>query len=155
MTDRHNVFIAHRHEDDSLVRDLKTLLSGRGVEIRDASITSDKPNQASSADYIKQQILAPGIRWAGKVIVLITPELKNHPWVDWEIEYANRQTKTIVGVWARGSLDCQVPEPLEKYADAIVAWNRERILRALDGEQLFENPDGSTRDPQPIVRQPC
>ena len=155
MTDIHNVFVAHRHEDDSLVSDLKALLRGRGVEIRDASITSDRPNQASNADYIKQEILAPGIRWAGKVIVLITPETKNHPWVDWEIEYANKQDKPIIGVWAGSSLDCEVPEPLEKYADAIVGWNMEKIVRALNGEQLFENPEGSTRDPQPIVRQPC
>ena len=155
MTDTHNVFIAHRHEDDSLVSALKALLKGRGVEIRDASITSDRPNQASNADYIKQEILGPGIRWAGKVIVLITPETKNHPWVHWEIEYANKKDKPIIGVWARGSLDCEVPEPLENHADAIVGWDADRIIRALGGEVLFENPEGHPRDPQPIVRQPC
>ena len=80
MTDTHNVFIPHRHEDDALLNDLKDLLKGRGVEIRDASITSDKPNAATNPDYIKQQKLAPGIRWAGKIIVMITPETKNHRW---------------------------------------------------------------------------
>lgn len=155
MTERHNVFIAHRHEDDHQVSALKDLISGPGIEIRDASITSDKPNQASNADYIKQEILAPGIQWAGKVVVLVTPETKHHQWVDWEIEYANKKNKPIIGVWARGSAGCEIPEPLEKHADALVGWNSDRIIRALNGEYLFENSDGSQRSPQHIERHPC
>ena len=155
MTDTHNVFIPHRHEDDALLNDLKGLLKGRGVEIRDASITSDKPNEATNPDYIKQQILAPGIRWAGKIIVMITPETKNHQWVDWEIEYAHKKDKPIIGVWARGSAGCEVPDPLEKHADAIVGWNADRIVQALNGEHHFERPDGRPRGPQQIERHRC
>ena len=36
-----------------------------------------------------------------------------------------RNDKRIIGVWAPGSAGCEVPEPLEKYADAIVGWNSE------------------------------
>ncbi len=155
MADTHNVFIAHRHEDDALLDDLKDLLKGRGVEIRDASITSDKPNTATNPDYIKQQKLAPGIRWAGKVIVIITPDTKNHQWVDWEIEYASKQDKPIIGVWAHGSAGCEVPEPLDRFADAIVGWNADRIVQALDGDHPFEHPDGTPRGPQRIERHRC
>ena len=73
MSDVHNVFISHRHEDDALVSDLKTLLAGRNVAIRDSSITSETPNNANNEAYIKSEILAPNINWAGKVIVIITP----------------------------------------------------------------------------------
>lgn len=155
MSETHNVFISHRHEDDGLVAQFKQLLDGKGVQIRDASITSDNPNEASNPEYIKTQILAPGIQWAGKIVVLITPDTKNHDWVDWEIEYANKLDKQIVGVWAPGSAGCEVPEPLEKYADAIVGWDTSRILDALDGSRTFEDSSGASRSPQPVNRIGC
>ena len=155
MSSTHNVFISHRHEDDELIKSLKNLLRGKGVEIRNASVTSDTPNEAYNPDYIKSRILYPRIRWAGKVIVLITTETKNHEWVDWEIEYANRLDKPIIGVWAHGEAGCELPKPLERHADAVIGWNGDRIIRALEGERLFENPDGSQRGPQPIDRIGC
>ena len=155
MSEAHNVFVSHRHEDDAHVANFKRLLEGKGVQVRDASITSDQPNQASNPDYIKREILAPGIRWAGKLVVLITPDTKNHEWVDWEIEYANKHDKQIIGVWAPGSAGCELPEPLEKYADAVVGWNSERILAALNGERSFERSDGRPRPPQPVKRIGC
>ena len=155
MSETHNMFISHRHEDDALVSDFKNLMKNKGVTIRDASITSDDPNQARNPDYIKTQILAPGIKWAGTLAVLITPDTKNHDWVDWEIEYANKHDKRIIGVWAPGSAGCEVPEPLEKYADAIVGWNSERIVEAINGSRPFEDPDGHPRPPQPVDRIGC
>ena len=53
MSDIHNVFIPHRHDDDARVAALKRLLESKGVAIRDASITRDKPNKAHDPDYIK------------------------------------------------------------------------------------------------------
>lgn len=155
MSEIHNVFVAHRHEDDAVVGALKTLLDGKGVEIRDASITSDKPNQACNADYIKQEILAPNIKWAGKVIVLITPDTKNHEWVDWEIQYAQKLDKRIIGVWAHGHADCDIPETLERFADAVVGWKADSIIRALNGERISEDASGSPRGNQQVVRIDC
>lgn len=155
MPDVHNVFISHRHEDDALVGDLKALLAGRNVTIRDSSITSDNPNNASSEAYIKSQVLAPNINWAGKVIVLITPDTKNHAWVDWEIEYAEKQGKKIIGVWAPGAEGCEVPEPLEQHADSIVSWNADKVMDALEGQTQWEQPDGTPRHPQPVNRIGC
>src|SRR5690606_4608346 len=130
VPDVHNVFISHRHEDDALVGELKSLLDGRNVAIRDSSITSENPNNANNEAYIKSEILAPNINWAGKVIVVITPDTKNHPWVDWEIEYAEKLGKQIIGVWAPGSDGCDVPEPLEQHADSIVTWDADKIVDA-------------------------
>lgn len=155
MSETHNVFISHRHEDDAIVGSLKDFIRGERVEIRDSSITSDKPNKARNTDYIKAEILAPRIRWAGTMVVLLTPETKNHDWVDWEIEYAHKLNKRIIGVWAYGSAGCELPESLEKYADAVVGWNKDRIVRALKGETSFEDSYGKIRDPQPLKRHPC
>lgn len=155
MGEIHNVFVSHRHEDDDLITKFKELLKGKDVEIRDSSITSDNPNQAKNPDYIKQNILVPGIKWAGKLVVLITPDTKNHDWVGWEIEYANKRNKPIIGVWAHGSAGCELPEALEKYADAVVSWNAEQILQALNGARDWKNSDGTSRPPQPIKRLAC
>lgn len=151
-----NVFISHIHEDDAGLADLKTLLAGKGMSIRDGSINSAKPNNANSPDYIKSAILAPNIKWASTLLVYITPETKNSDWVNWEIEYAAKQGKIIVGVWERGSHQCEVPEALDQYGHAIVGWNAQKIIDAVNGNyEGFESPAGALCDPRPIRRHPC
>lgn len=156
MTDSANVFISHIHEDDSGLTDLKRLLDSNGLSLRDSSITSDKPNNAKSPDYIKSEILAPAIRWAGTMVVHLTPGTRDSEWVNWEIEYAAKQGKRIVGVWAPGEKDCAVPDALDKYADAVVGWNAERIVRAITGDiNDWTNQDGGMRGTRSIARHSC
>lgn len=151
-----NVFISHVHEDDEGLADLKDLLSKNGMEVRDSSITADKPNEANSPEYIKSKILGPHIDWASVLIVYVSPETKNSKWVNWEIEYAHKQGKTIIGVWERGASGCEVPEALDHYADALVGWNAEKIIDAINGNYgQFENSDGTPCDRRPIPRHPC
>src|SRR5258708_4647430 len=108
-----NVFISHIHEDDAGLKKLKDLLANKGVAIRDASIHAGKENDAKSPDYIKSAILAPQINWAGTFVVYITPQTKDSDWVNWEIEYAAKQDKRIVGVWGYGDSQCEIPEALD------------------------------------------
>src|SRR5689334_1327137 len=122
VNDVKNVFISHIHEDDEDLRAMKDLLQKSSFEIRDSSINSSNPNDASSDDYIKTQILAPRIEWAGTVVILISPGTHESHWVNWEIEYAQKKNKRIVGVWAHGSKDCDIPAALEEFADAVVGW---------------------------------
>ena len=75
--------------------------------------------------------------------MLITPDTRNHEWVNWEINLAAKLDKPIIGVWDLGSAGCELPEALDKYANAVVGWNGDRILAALDGERTFYNSDGS------------
>lgn len=151
-----NVFISHVHKDDQGLTDLKNLLKSKGMEVRDGSITSDKPNNAKSPEYIKSQILGPRIDWAGCMVVYISPETKNSDWVNWEIERAHKQDKTIVGVWERGANGCEVPEALDEYGHARVGWNADRIIDAINGDyEGFEEPDGTPSPPRSIRRHPC
>lgn len=90
------------------------------MTVRDYSINADNPNNAHSGDYIKLQILAPRIQQSSTLVVYVSPETKDSPWVDWEIEYAEKQGKRIVGVWAHGEAGCEVPDALDKYANAVV-----------------------------------
>lgn len=155
MSDQHNIFISHRHEDDHLVGDLKKMLSGYGVDIRDSSITSETPNNAQSKEYI-QQLLRDQIRWAGTIFVIVTPDTKNHEWVDWEIEYAESfPDKRIVGIWAPGTSEGDEPEGLADYADAMVHWDTQEIVDALEGKDTWNGPDGGPAPVKMIDRAAC
>ena len=155
MADQHNVFVSHRHEDDSYLPLLKELLAKHRIDIRDSSVNSSTPNDAHNEDYIKS-ILADRIQWAGKIIVIITPDTKNHEWVDWEVEYAQRYPdKRIIGVWAPGAEESDLPDALDRFADAVVPWDADRIIAALAGEDNWQGPDGAPSGPRVISRIGC
>ncbi len=157
MTDAiKNVFISHVHEDDAGLGKLKDLISKGGLTVRDSSINKTNPNDAKNPDYIKAQVLAPQIQWASTLLVYITPKTKESEWVNWEIEYAEKQGKRIVGVYAQGSNDCDVPEALEKYADDVRGWQSDGIVDAILGKtNEWREPSGELRDLRPITRYGC
>lgn len=151
-----NVFISHIHEDDAGLKDLKDLVGKRGLQVRDYSITSDKPNRAKDPEYIKSEILAPKIEWASTLVVYVSPRTKDSEWVNWEIEYANKIGKRIVGVWERGANECDVPEALDRYHDAMVGWHGESIIDAIVGDSnAAYGAGGELRQYRPINRYSC
>jgi len=88
------------------------------------------------------------IAWASTVVVLVGKETSKRPWVNWEIDQANRKGKRIVGVYERGGSDYDVPENLEKYGSAMVGWSSDSIMSAVHGKNnIFEKPDGTPRPP--------
>ena len=151
-----NVFISHVHEDDGGFAGLKELIAKGGLTVRDSSINSSNPNNAKDPDYIKSQILAPQIQWASTLIVYITPQTKHSEWVNWEIEYAEKCGKRIVGIYAQGASEADIPEALEKYADDVRGWQSDGIVEAILGEtNEWHSPSGELRDPRPIKRYDC
>ncbi len=121
VSDLTNLFVSHLHEDDAQIENLRGLLSDRGMDIRDSSSSIPRgQTRRKISEYIKHQILAPRIDWAGTLVVLISPETKDSEYVKWEIDYAEKTETRIVGVFTRGSAGTDMPEGLEDYADAIV-----------------------------------
>ena len=156
MSDTKNVFISHVHEDDGTLQELKQLLETNGYGIRDGSIDSSKPNDAKNPDYIKTEILAPRIQWAGTMVVLVSPQTHTSNWVEWEIEYAQKHDKRIIGVWAQGAQDSDLPENLEKYADAVVGWQADRVIDAINGKiDNWQKSDGTPWPKRDIARFKC
>jgi hypothetical protein len=138
-----NVFISHFNEDEEHIQNLKDLLVKNGYTLRNSSIDSTKPNDASNSDYIKK-LLREGINWAGTTIVLIGPKTHTRNWVDWEIEQSNKQGNRIVGVFVNGASDSDVPENFRKYGDALVGWTSDKIIDAIEGKlNNWEKSDGS------------
>lgn len=151
-----NIFISHIHEDDEHIVSMKALLRARGFEVRDSSVNSARPNEARNPDYIKREILAPRIDWASTLVVLISPETRESEWVGWEIEYAQQHDKRIVGVWTHGAAECDIPDALEEYADAVVGWQADRIQGAICGDiNDWERSDGTERPARDIARFGC
>ena len=151
-----NVFMSHVHEDDAALDRLKGLAAKQNLEVRDGSVSSDNPNRATNSDYIKSEILAPRIRWASVLVVLISPLTHTSPWVNWEIEYAQRLGKRIVGVWLRGAQNADLPDALEKYHDTLVGWNSERVVDAITGRHNeWVDSTGQPRPMREITRHDC
>jgi hypothetical protein len=151
-----NVFISHVHEDDSGLAELKSLIEKGGLVVRDSSINSSKPNEAKDPDYIKSQILAPQIEWASTLLVYITPKTTESEWVNWEIEYAEKCGKRIVGVYAHGAAECDLPPALENYADAVRGWQSDGVVDAILGKvDDWRRPSGGIREPRQITRYDC
>jgi hypothetical protein len=124
--------------------------------MRDGSVNSTKPNNASDPDYIMREILKPRIDWAGALVVLVSAETKNSEWVDREIRYAARVGKPVIGVWDHGESGCELPQALIDHGHAMVGWRGERIIDAIDG-RLTEWLDADDRPmpPRPIPRHNC
>ena len=155
-TDTKNVFISHVHEDDPGLAKLKDLLKDNGMVARDYSISSDNPNNARNDDYIKGQILGPRIRQSGVFIVYVSSETKDSDWVNWEIEYGHKNNKRIVGVWAHGEKDSDLPDGFEQYGDAMVGWQGNRIIDAINGKlDGFFEAGGEQIKPRDIPRHNC
>ena len=147
---RRHLFISHHHQDDKEVTKLTDLLSTRGYDIRNSSVRMKPENQRRMdekrvSEKVIERILRMKISWASTVVVLIGKDTHSRPWVNWEIDKANEQGKRIIGVYVRGGTEADIPPSLEKYASAIVAWNSDSIINAIDGENSFQNPEGADR----------
>jgi len=142
-----NLFVSHYHKDLEHLPKLKKLLSNKGYNIKDSSMDESEKNNAKNPDYIKS-ILRPKIKWAGKMIVLIGPETHQRNWVDWEIDYAaSFGNKKIIGVYINGASDSDIPESLNKFGDAVVGWDSDKLIDALNGEPVWLDNEGQPRSP--------
>ncbi|MEZ6032012.1 MAG: TIR domain-containing protein [Planctomycetaceae bacterium] len=161
-TERRHVFISHHHKDDAGVDGMTKLLGNVGCEIRNSSIRALRPeNQARMkngmvSDETIRRWLRSKISWAGAVVVLIGKETHTRQWVNWEIQEAMRQGKRIVGVWEHGGTEADLPPSLKDYADAVVGWQADRILDAIDGKiNNWTTPDGRELPSRTIPRIVC
>lgn len=154
MANRRHVFISHHHADDASVDRLTGMLKRNGVDIRNSSIRAKPANQARLdrglvSDKTIRRLIRMKMSWAGTVIVLIGKRTHERPWVDWEIETASRLGKRIVGVYERGGTEADKPAAFERHGDALVNWNSDSLMAAVDGtESPFQTPEGSAREPE-------
>lgn len=151
-----HVFISHIFEDNAVLGKFKALLAPKGYQVKDSSIHEGNRNDAKADNYIKYEILAPRINWASALVVLISPNTHKSDYVNWEIEYAAKLGKPVIGVWCHGASEADVPEKLAELGDVVVGWHADRIIDALEGRlTVWEQPDGTERPKQNVVRIKC
>jgi len=144
-----NVFISHHHKDDASVDGLTKMLAGKGYHLRNSSVrirpgNQDRIDKKQVSDNTIKRLLRMKMRWAGQLIVVVGKETSTRPWVNWEIEAAHKLGKPIIGVYENGLKDqVDLPDSLSNYATSIVGWRSESVIKAIDGEGQFQNPDGS------------
>lgn len=160
-SNRRHVFISHHHKDDANVDKMTKLLKGKGCDIRNSSIRAKPANQARLdkglvKEAVIKRLLRMKVSWAGAVVVLIGKDTHKRPWVNWEIKQAHEQGKQIVGVWEHGGQTHELPENLKKYGSAVVGWQADRIIDAIDGKiTTSEDPDGKEFPVRNIPTAPC
>lgn len=147
-----NIFVSHQHNDADKIENLKKLIGKHGINMKDSSIYENKlKNNAQNEQYIKYELIKPQIQWAGTVVVLIGKDTAKSNYVNWEIKTAAEMGKRIVGVFLQGAKDEDVPRELHEHGHCLVGWNGEKIVRAIDGEDMeWENSDGTARDNNPM-----
>lgn len=150
-----DIFVSHYHKDADEISNLKKIIGKKNqYEPRDSSVYEDKnPNNAKNEEYIKT-LIKPKIKWASTLIVIISDKTHLSKWVNWEIEYAQRLGKNIVGVYLPGFKEEDVPENLINYSNSVVGWNSEQINRAINGESIFCDEFKKKLSPH-IVRELC
>ncbi|MDA8564249.1 TIR domain-containing protein [Mariniblastus sp.] len=158
---RRHVFISHHHKDDANVDKMTNLLKGNGCDIRNSSIRAKPANQERLdkglvKDAVIKRLLRMKVSWAGAVVVLIGKDTHKRPWVNWEIKQAHEQGKRIVGVWEQGGQAHELPENLKKYGSAVVGWQADRIIDAIDGKiNDWTDPAGQQYPARDIPPAPC
>ena len=76
--------------------------------------------------------------------------------MDWEIKYAVQQGKRVVGVFAQGATDADIPEELGKCGDAaIVGWQGDRVVDAINGDigEWDDPQSGEPRSPEWVINR--
>jgi hypothetical protein len=150
------IFVPHVHEDDEHVAALREALNRHGREVDVSAIDSSSPNNAHNPDYIMSRYIRPKVEWCEAIVVLISPATAHSDWVNREIELAQQLGKRVVGVWIPGSEGCPIPEGLQDLANAIVNWDEQTIIRAIDGEiNNINDPAGNAIPPREIKRYNC
>jgi hypothetical protein len=148
---RRHVFISPHFADDTHVDKLNSIMADAGYDVRNSSIRLKDANkqrleQGRVSDNTLKRLLRMKISWAGAIIVLIGKDTHKRPWVNWEIEQANRLGKRIVGVYAPEGTNSDISRELEKYASSIVPCHPTSVIGAIDGTRpTFQNPDGTPR----------
>ncbi len=147
-----NIFVSHQHNDADKIESFKNLIGNHGIDMRDSSIYENKlKNNAKNEQYIKQELIKPQMKWAGTVVVLIGKDTAKSDYVNWEIKTAAEMGKRIVGVYLQGAKKEDIPIELIENGNNLVGWNGEKIVKAINGEDLeWENPDGSPRSNNPM-----
>jgi predicted regulator of Ras-like GTPase activity (Roadblock/LC7/MglB family) len=98
----HHVFLSYSRQDVLIMQRVRDDLRERGLSVwTDENLEPGTPSWKSA--------IQTAIENAGSLVALLSPEAKQSPWVDRELEYARVQNVRIFPVLIRGSDSDSVP----------------------------------------------
>ena len=123
----YSVFICHDWEySDEYHRVRSFLNDAPNFSWRDLSVPEHDP---LDTDDMLQKNLRDQIRPADVMLVLAGMYTAHSEWMDWEMAFARRIGKHIIGVKPWGNV--QLPVVVQNNADEIVGWNTDSIVNAI------------------------
>lgn len=123
----YNVFICHDWEySDEYSRICQFLDGAPNFRWRNLSVPEHDPLDTND---MLQKNLRNQIRPAEVMLVLAGMYSARSGWMDWEMAFARRIGKAIIGVRPWGNV--QLPVVVQRNADEIVGWNTHSIVSAI------------------------
>ncbi len=123
----YSIFICHDWEySDDYYRICEFLDDAPNFVWKNLSVPEHDPLET---DDMLQKNLRDQIRPADVMLVLAGMYTARSGWMDWEMQFAHRIGKTIIGIKPRGNV--QIPVVVEYHADEIIGWNSENIVKAI------------------------
>jgi hypothetical protein len=121
------VFICHDWEySDEYYRVCDLLNYAPNFSWRNLSVPEHDPLDTND---MLQKNLRDQIRPADVMLVLAGMYTARSEWMDWEMAFARRIGKSIIGVRPWGNV--QLPVVVQRNADEIVGWNTDTIVAAV------------------------
>lgn len=121
------VFICHDWEySEDYYRICGFLDRAHNFRWEDLSVPEHDPLDTND---MLQKNLRDQIRPADVMLVLAGMYTAHSGWMDWEMEFARRIGKSIIGVKPWGNV--QLPVVVQRNADDIVGWNTDTIVAAI------------------------
>lgn len=125
----YRLFISHAwkyHDDYRRIVDL--LDNANRFEYANYSVPKDESYDDMGSSELYDQ-LRKQIRPVESVVILAGLYVSYSNWIKFEINYAQKLDKPIIGVQPWGS--DQTPKPVSQSANTIVGWNSKTIVRAI------------------------
>ncbi len=123
----YSVFICHDWEyGDDYYRICEFLDNAPNFSWENHSVPEHDPLDTND---MLQKNLRDQIRPADVMVVLAGMYSARSGWMDWEMEFARRIGKSIIGIKPWGNV--QLPLVVQNNADEIVGWNTDSIVGAI------------------------
>jgi hypothetical protein len=122
----YQVFISHAwHRSDDYHRIVQFLDETRNFRWINLSVPEHDPMSGSDLAYEVRNQMRP----ADVFVIIAGMYVAHSGWIDFELSFARRIGRPIVGVWRRGSQ--RLPQAIQRAAEDVVGWNGASIVRAI------------------------
>jgi hypothetical protein len=131
----YQVFISHAwHRSADYHRVVQFLDESRNFRWANLSVPQHDPMSGSDLDYEVRNQMRP----ADVFVIIAGMYVAHSGWIDFELAFARRIGRPIIGVWRRGSQ--RLPLAIQRAAIDVVGWNSASIVRAI---RQYALPSGS------------